>query len=515
MTSDTVDLQPEFTVLLRTDHLTKRFPQIVANDDISFEVKTGEIHCLLGENGAGKTTLAEILYGAYKPDAGSVYFKGQPITLASPKDAIEFGIGMVHQHFVLIPPLSAVENIIIGTKSARVWLDLNQARRKLKTLCANYGVDLDLDAEISQLSVGEQQWVEILKALYGGVELLILDEPTAVLTPQESEKLFAILRKMREDGLSIIFITHKLKEVMAVSDRVTVLRRGRWVSTVETSTVTKEDLAKLMVGREVVFRLEQEKVGAGEILLEVRDVYAQNDKGHAALRGISFQLRRKEILGLAGVSGNGQRELFDVLVGVRRATAGQVIFEGREITHRSASHIASFGLASVPEDRIHQGLIMDFRVDENLILGLHRSNRFSKWSLLNQARIEAFAQKMIEDYDIATSSLSQTTKVLSGGNLQKVILARELSQEPNCLIVSQPTRGLDVGAAEYVRRRLVEQRDRGAGILLISEDLDEIFNLATRIAVIFKGQIVGIIEVEEATPEAVGLLMAGVHKETL
>jgi simple sugar transport system ATP-binding protein len=514
MTSDTAHLQPESPVLLKTEHLTKRFPQVVANDDISFEINKGEIHCLLGENGAGKSTLAEMLYGAYKPDAGSIYFKGQPIDLSSPKDAIELGIGMVHQHFVLIPPLSAVENIIIGTKSAGVWLDLSQATRKLQSLCDNYGVDLNLSTEIAQLSVGEQQWVEILKALYGGVELLILDEPTAVLTPQESEKLFAILKKMREDGLSIIFITHKLKEVMAVSDRVTVLRRGQWIRTVDTSTVTKEDLAELMVGREVIFQSERETVAAGETLLAVKDLYAQNDKGRAALQGISFQLHRTEILGLAGVSGNGQRELFDVLVGVRTATAGQILFDGQEVTNHSATYMARHGIASVPEDRIHQGLVMDFRVDENLILGLQRSDQFSRWSFLNQPRIESFAQEMVDDYDIATPSIRQTTKVLSGGNLQKVILARELSQEPKCLIVSQPTRGLDVGAAEYVRQRLLEQRDRGAGILLISEDLDEIFNLATRIAVIFKGQIVGILTTTEATLEAVGLLMAGVHKET-
>ena len=514
MPPDAVNLSSGSTVLLKTEHLTKRFPQVVANDDISFEIKKGEIHCLLGENGAGKTTLAEILYGAYKPDAGSIYFKGQPISLTSPKEAIELGIGMVHQHFVLIPPLSAIENIIIGTKSTGIWLDLSQATRQLEALCANYGIELDLTAEVAQLAVGEQQWVEILKALYGGVELLILDEPTAVLTPQESEKLFAILRQMKDDGLSIIFITHKLKEVMAVSDRVTVLRKGKWINTVDTASVTKEELAKMMVGREVVFQFDQETVEAGEVLLEVKELYAQNDKGRPALQGISFQLRHREILGIAGVSGNGQRELFDVLVGVRSAAAGQIIFDGEDLTHRSSGYIANRGIGSVPEDRIQQGLVMDFRVDENLILGLHRSQQFSKWSFLNQAQIEAFAQKMIDNYDIATPSMRQTTRLLSGGNLQKVILARELSQQPKCLIVSQPTRGLDVGAAEYVRRRLLEQRDWGAGVLLISEDLDEIFNLATRIVVIFKGEIVGTLTAATATLEEVGLLMAGIHKGT-
>jgi len=498
--------------LLRTENLTKRFPQVLANDNISFAIERGEVHCLLGENGAGKTTLAEMLYGVYKPDSGAIYYKGKQVRLSSPRDAIELGIGMVHQHFVLIPPLSVVENIVVGTQSSGLLLDLRQAYRKLETLCATYGVELDLNAKIWHLSVGEQQWVEILKALYVGVELLILDEPTAALTPQETEKLFAILRKMRADGLSIIFITHKLDEVMQVSDRVTVLRKGKLVCTANTSAVTKKDLAKMMVGREVVFQLERGKLEPGEPLLEVKDLRAHDDRGREALRGLSLTLHRNEILGLAGVSGNGQRELFEVLTGVRKATAGRVFLDGEDITNRSPRYIASRGVASVPEDRIHQGLVMDFGVDENLILGLQRQDPFSRGGFLNWREIRAFAQDLIGSYDIVTPSLSRTTKVLSGGNLQKVVLARELSQNPKCLIANQPTRGLDVGATEYVRRRLLEQRDQGAGILLISEDLDEILNLSTRIAVIFKGQIVGVLDAEEATLEEVGLLMTGARE---
>jgi simple sugar transport system ATP-binding protein len=497
--------------LLRTEHLTKRFPQVLANDDISFSVRKGEIHCLLGENGAGKSTLAEMLYGVHLPDSGMIYYKGEPIVLSSPRAAIDLGIGMVHQHFVLIPPLPAIDNIIVGTESASLVLDRQEAHRKLDELCAEYGVEIDLTTRIWHLSVGEQQWVEILKALYVGVELLILDEPTAVLTPQEADKLFAIIKQMRDDGLSIIFITHKLNEVMEVSDRVTVLRKGRLVETVNTADMTKVDLANMMVGREVVFTIERGDLTIGDPLLEIKDLHADNERGQPALCGVSLTLHKNEVLGMAGVSGNGQRELFDVLAGVHKATSGQVVLEGAEITNRSPNYIAQQGVATVPEDRIHQGLVMDFGVDENLVLGLHRKQPFSKVGFMNRKDVDAFAEELVESYEIATPSVTQTTKVLSGGNLQKIILARELSQEPKCLIVSQPTRGLDVGATEYVRRRLLDQRDRGAGVLLISEDLDEIFNLATRIAVIFHGEIVGLLNTEEATREEVGLMMAGVR----
>ena len=497
--------------LLRIENLTKRFPQVLANDNVSFSVRRGEIHCLLGENGAGKSTLAEMLYGVHLPDSGTIYYKGEPVEISSPRAAIDLGIGMVHQHFVLIPPLPAIDNIIVGTESAGLVLDRPKALRKLDKLCAEYGVEIDLSTRIWHLSVGEQQWVEILKALYVGVELLILDEPTAVLTPQEAEKLFAIIKKMRNDGLSIIFITHKLNEVMEVSDRVTVLRKAQLIETVNTADMTKIDLARMMVGREVVFQIEKGEVAVGEPLLEIKDLHAQNERGQPALCGISLTLHKNEILGMAGVSGNGQRELFDVLSGVRKATSGQVLLEGKEITNHSPSYIARQGVATVPEDRIHQGLVMDFTVGENLVLGLHRKPPFSRAGFMNRKAVDAFAQELVDSYEIATPSVAQTTKVLSGGNLQKIILARELSQEPKCLVVGQPTRGLDVGATEYVRRQLLDQRDRGAGVLLISEDLDEIFNLSTRIAVIFKGEIVGLLDTEQATREGVGLMMAGVR----
>jgi general nucleoside transport system ATP-binding protein len=504
-----VSPQAEAGPLLRIEGLSKRFPQVLANDSISLTVQKGEIHCLLGENGAGKSTLAEVLYGVHRPDAGTIYYKGKPVVLGSPKDAIRLGIGMVHQHFILVPPLSVMENIVIGTESAGVRLNLHQATKKLDGLCSSYGIMLDPAAKIWHLCVGEQQWVEILKALYVGVELLILDEPTAALTPQEAEKLFDIIRKMRAEGLSIIFITHKLKEVMEVSDRVTVLRKGKLVATVQTSQVTQRDLARMMVGREVVFQIEKGEQKPGQPVLEVLDIRARDDRGTEALQGVSLTIRSSEILGLAGVSGNGQRELFDVITGVRKPAAGKVILDGKDVTGRSPSQIASSGVASVPEDRIHQGLVMDFRVEENLILGFQRQRLFARGPFLSQSGIEAFAQEKIGSYEIMTPSARQITKVLSGGNLQKVIMARELAHSPKLLVVSQPTRGLDVGATEYVRRRLLEQRDCGAAILLISEDLDEIFNLSTRIAVMFKGKIVGVLDADEATLEEVGLLMAG------
>ncbi|TRZ50452.1 ABC transporter ATP-binding protein [bacterium] len=500
------------TPLLRIENLSKQFPQVTANDRVSLEIERGEIHCLLGENGAGKTTLAECLYGFFIPDSGKIYFKGKEVRFSSPYDAIRLGIGMVHQHFVLVPPLSVIENIVAGTPSLRAFLDFSEAISRVKRLCDEYGIDIDPWAKIWQLSVGEQQWVEILKALYVGLELLILDEPTAVLTPQETEKLFSILRKMKADGISIIFITHKLGEVMQVSDRVTVLRKGLLVDTVNTSQVSKADLALMMVGREVVFHVKKEKLEPGEPVLEVGEVYAQNDRGQEALKGISLTLHHNEILGIAGVSGNGQKELFEVIIGVRKPSRGHIRADGKEITGLPPKEVIRHGIVHVPEDRIKEGLIAEFTVEENMILGLQRERRFRRWSFLDARAIRLFSRQCIEAFEIATPSSVQITKTLSGGSLQKVILARELSQQPRCLIANQPTRGLDVGATEYVHRRLLEQRKNGVGVLLISDDLEEIFNLADRIAVMFKGKIMGLFKAEEASLEAVGLLMAGVKE---
>ncbi len=494
--------------ILAVDRVTKRFPGVVANDAVSVDIHRGEIHCVLGENGAGKTTLADILYGVYRPDEGTVTFRGEPLELHTPGDAIAAGIGMVHQHFELVPPMSVVENVVIGT-SASQWLDLSEVRGRLNEFFQNYDVEIDPEAEVGRLSVGEQQWVEIFKTLYFGVEILILDEPTAVLTPQGVQELFRILRRMRDEGLTIILITHKLKEVMELSDRVTVLRLGKVVGTVNTADVEMRDLAQMMVGREVLFQFDKERSHPGGPVVEVDEIHLASVTGRGSLKGLSLTVHAGEVVGLAGVSGNGQNALFDALVGVEKPSSGAIRIGGVETADLSANRIAQLGVASVPADRIAQGLLMDFRVKENLVLGRHRSKPFSRGGVLNRGAIDGFATESIEGFDIRTPSSSQPTRTLSGGNLQKVIMARELSGEPKLLVAHQPTRGLDISASEYVRRRLLEERDRGAGVLLMSEDLDEIFQLSDRIAVIYDGRIVSETTPEQADLESLGLSMAG------
>lgn len=495
---------------MRTEKLTKRFGGVLANNEVSFQINHGEVHCFLGENGAGKTTLAECLYGYCPPNSGEIYFNGERVKITSPSDAIRLGIGMVHQHFILVRPLSVIENIIVGTDAAKFILNLTEATKKLEQLCADYEISLDLSAKIWQLSVAEQQWVEILKALFGGAKLLILDEPTAVLTPQESEKLFVILRKMKQKGLSILFITHKLNEVLAVSDRITVLRHGEKVATVNTAEVNAADLARMMVGREVVFDVEKPVVQIGNPVLEVKKLCARNNRGQCALHEVSFNVKAGEIVGVAGVSGNGQKELFETIIGVNSADSGNVLLKGSEITNQSIQSIASQGIAHIPEDRLKEGVVPDFSVAENLMLGLHK-NQFFKWRGLNidKKEVESFSENCIKEFEILTPSPKQPIRNLSGGNIQKVVIARELSKRPLCLIANMPTRGLDVGAIEYVHHNLLKQCEKGTGILLFSDDLDEIMNLADRILVIFKGSIVGELNPKTASREEIGLLMAG------
>jgi general nucleoside transport system ATP-binding protein len=498
-------------ILLKASNLTKRFPRVLANDRVNLEIMKGEIHCLLGENGAGKSTLAECIYGYYQPDEGEIQFKGKKVEITSPHEAIKLGIGMVHQHFVLVSPFSVVENVALGLDTPGIMLDLDRVEKKLQTLCAEYEIEMDMRASISQLSVGEQQWVEILKALYEGVDLLILDEPTAVLTPQETERFFAILQKMTAGGMAIIFITHKLKEVMEISNRVTVLRKGQVVDTVDTKDMTQADLARMMVGREVVFRVEKEKIQTGEPILEVNDLWARNDRGQDALQGISFTLHRNEILGLAGVAGNGQKELIETLVGVRKATRGEVKIEGEVVTDASPRTIMAKGLAHIPDDRIREGLVTEFSVAQNLMLGQQRDVPFRKGLLLDNSQINMHARDCISSFEIATPAHDSKTRFLSGGNLQKVILARELGIHPKILLANQPTRGLDVGVIEYVWGKLLEKRKDGDGILLASEDLDEILNLADRVMVICQGRIMGVFDISDVKVEEIGLLMAGIE----
>jgi len=485
---------------------------VTANENVSFSIRHGEVHCLLGENGAGKTTLAECLYGFYKPTSGRIYLDGNELSINSPRDAIDAGIGMVHQHFILAEAMTVVENIVVGTQIEGIGIDLKQAAARIENLCGKYGVQLDPFARISDLSVGQQQWVEILKALYSGVRLLILDEPTAVLTPQESQKLFVIIKQMTAEGFSIVLITHKLHEVMNVSDRVTVLRKGRWVATVNTSETSREELTRMMVGRDVAFKVEKEALAPGKPVLQLEAVHVGGGRAPERLCGVDLTVYQNEILGLAGVAGNGQKDLFDAVVGVQPVHGGRILLDGQDVTNCSPVEISLKGLASIPQDRILEGLMMGFTVEENLILGLHRRKSFLKGLFLNKDSIGSFAEQSIREYDISTPSAQQKAGVLSGGNLQKVILARELSQKPKCVLASSPTRGLDVGAMKYVHNRLVELRQEGAGVLLISEDLDEIFNVSDRIAVMFRGQIMGVFSIDEVDKEKIGLLMAGVQE---
>jgi simple sugar transport system ATP-binding protein len=499
--------------LLETRELVKQFPMVIAVNKVDFDIHKGEIHCLLGENGAGKSTLAECIYGFYTPSQGEILWKGNPVNIASPAEAMKLGIGMVHQHFMLIETHTVLDNILLGRKTPGPLLDKKAARARISELCTEYDIQLNPDALIQQLSVGEQQWIEILKALYDGVELLILDEPTAVLTPQESERLFSVLKKMSRDGLSIILITHKLNEVMQVSDRVTVLRKGSKIGTVNTREITKIDLACMMVGREVIFSVEKEKIEPGNPLLELRDVHAENDIGVESVRGINLTLHESEILGIAGVAGNGQKELFEVIIGVRNTRSGCIYFKNKPIFNTDAGEVHSNGIAHIPADRIKEGLVMEFSIAENMILGLEWTKPYRKGVQIDKKVLTSFAHLGMKAYDIAASSIYAETGKLSGGNLQKILLAREIGSKPSVLVANQPCRGLDVGVIEYVHRQLLKLRSEGVGILLFSEDLDEIFTLSDRIAVIYRGQILDVIDREKAELLKIGMLMAGAKDE--
>ena len=489
--------------------ITKRFPGVLANDHVDLEVYPGEVMALLGENGAGKSTLMNILSGLYRPDEGQIFIHGRPVHFHSPRDAIEHGIGMVHQHFMLVETLTVAENVILGHRSVGWVPRLDRVRREIEELSEQYGLRVDPEAYIWQLSVGEQQRVEILKLLYRGADVLILDEPTAVLTPQESAELSATLRRMADEGKTVIFITHKLDEVMEFADRVTVLRAGKVVATLPTAEATKEELARLMVGREVLFRLEKRTCQPGEVALSVENLQALNDKGLPALRGVSFEICEGQILGIAGVAGNGQRELAEVITGLRPATGGRVRVYGRDITNCSPREAIEAGVSHVPGDRLGMGLVPNLPVADNLAMKAYRRPPLARGPVLNRQALQAFARRLIEAFRIATPSPETPAKLLSGGNQQRVVLAREITAGRGVLIAVHPTRGLDVGATESVRRTLLEQRDRGAAILLISEDLEELLELAALIAVLFEGRMMGILPADEADVETLGLMMAG------
>jgi simple sugar transport system ATP-binding protein len=498
------------TPVLELRGITKRFPGVLANDHVDFDLNRGEVHALLGENGAGKSTLMNILYGLYHPDEGEILINGKPVTIDSPKAAIELGIGMVHQHFMLVPVMTVAENIVLASepKRAGVFLDYGASLDKVRELASSFNFAIDPDAKVEGITVGQQQRVEILKALYRGAEILILDEPTAVLTPQEADELFGILQTLQREGMSIIFISHKLREVLEIAERITVLRRGKKIDTVPREGATQDTLARLMVGREVLLRVDKTPAKPGESLLKVENLMIQDDRGLQAVRGISFDVRAGEIVGLAGVDGNGQTELIDGMTGLRPVQDGQVKVAGTDVTTESAHGHLDSGLGHIPEDRHRRGLVLNFTLAENLVLHDYDKQPYAHFGWMHPGRIVSAARKLLKEFDVRGGGPQTPASALSGGNQQKVVVAREVSRDPKVLIAAQPTRGLDVGAIEFVHRRLVEERDEGRAVFLVSLEIDEILSLSDRILVIYEGRIV-----EEYGPDVseqqLGIAMTG------
>ena len=496
--------------VLELRSITKRFPGVLANDAVDFDLRKGEVHALLGENGAGKSTLMNVLYGLYRPDDGEILVGGAPTHMDSPKDAIENGIGMVHQHFMLIPVMTVAENIVLATepRKAGIFLDYDGARKRVRELSDRYGLAVDPDARIENITVGQEQRVEILKALYRGADILILDEPTAVLTPQEAKELFEIIRSLQERDKSIIFISHKLNEVLEIADRITVLRRGKRVDTIAREGATEQSLARSMVGREVLLRVDKQAAQPGEPLLEVEDLRVIDDRGLEAVRGVSFTVRAGEIVGIAGVDANGQTELIDAITGLRRHESGVVRVAGRDVGRASAREMLDHGVGHIPEDRQRRGLVLDFTLAENIALHDYGKEPASRWGWLFPGRLAARAKVLLEEFDVRGGGPQTRASALSGGNQQKVVIAREVARDPRVLVAAQPTRGLDVGAIEFVHRRLVEERDEGRAVLLISLELEEILSLSDRILVIYEGAIAGEYT-PDATEEELGIAMTG------
>jgi simple sugar transport system ATP-binding protein len=497
-------------VVLELRGVTKRFPGIVANDDVSFDLRKGEVHALLGENGAGKSTLMNVVYGLYRPDEGEIRINGKPVEIGSTRAAIENGVGMVHQHFMLIPVMTVAENIVLATEPVQggILLDYAAAEKRVREISTRFGLAVDPRARVEDITVGQQQRVEILKALYRGADILVLDEPTAVLTPQEAQELFAILRSLVEQGKSIIFISHKLNEVLEIADRVTVLRRGKKVETLPAAGATEAQLARLMVGREVLLRVEKGASEAGEPLLQLEDVWVKDDRGLEKVRGVSLEVRGGEIVGIAGVDGNGQTELIDAITGLLHPSAGRIVVGGEDVTGESPKESLDAGLGHIPEDRQRRGLVLDFSLAENLALHDYDSPPESRFGWLFPKRLIERAAVLLREFDVRGGGPQTRAGGLSGGNQQKVILAREIDRNPKVLIAAQPTRGLDVGAIEFVHRRLVGERDQGRAILLVSLELEEVLSLSDRILVMYEGEIVGEFD-PGVSEEELGVAMTG------
>lgn len=496
-------------------NIRKEFPGIVANDNITLQLKEGEIHALLGENGAGKSTLMGMLFGMYKPDRGSIKVRGKEVKISNPNVANDLGIGMVHQHFKLVDNFTVTENIILGCEPRKgLTVDIKKAAKKIEDLSKQYGLNVDPYAKIEDISVGMQQRVEILKMLYRNANVLIFDEPTAVLTPSEIDELISIMKNMTKEGKSIILITHKLREIKEAANRCTVIRRGKYIGTVDVKDATEADMAKMMVGREVSFKVEKVEAKPKDVVVKIENLSVNNNKKVLGLKNFSLDIRAGEIVGIAGVEGNGQTELVEALTGMRNVESGNIIFKGKNIVKDSIRKRIDDGMAHIPEDRHKRGLILDYTMEDNMVLKAYKNKPFSKNGLINRAKISEYAQKIIETFDVRSGEGGKSiARSLSGGNQQKGVIGREIESDPDFLIAVQPTRGLDVGSIEYIHKRLVEQRDLGKAVLLVSLELDEVLNVSDRIAVVNNGELVGIVNANETNENEVGLMMAGIKKE--
>ncbi|MDU5110821.1 MAG: ABC transporter ATP-binding protein [Clostridium sp.] len=495
-------------------NIRKEFPGIVANDNVTLQLKKGEIHALLGENGAGKSTLMGMLFGMYQPEAGVIKIKGKEVKISSPNVANDLGIGMVHQHFKLVENFTVTENIILGLEPKKfLTVDIKSAAKKIEELSKSYGLNVDPYSKIEDISVGMQQRVEILKMLYRNADVLIFDEPTAVLTPQEIEDLIKIMKNLIKEGKSIIIITHKLKEIKAAADRCSVIRRGKYIGTVDVKETSEAEMAKMMVGRQVSFKVEKKEAKLGEEVLKIENLSVKNNKKVLGLKDFTLNVRRGEIVGIAGVEGNGQTELVEALTGMRSIESGNIIYNGNDITKLSIRKRIDEGIAHIPEDRHKRGLILDYNMEDNMVLKVYKNKPFAKNGLINRKEVEKYSNNIIETFDVRSGEGGKSiARSLSGGNQQKGIIGREIQSNPDLLIAVQPTRGLDVGSIEYIHKRLVEQRDNGKAVLLVSLELDEVLNVSDRIAVVNNGELVGIVNANETDENEVGLMMAGIKR---